>query len=145
MRSGSIVLSEHEGIIEMSKRISIFKQSYSKIPLLPPFTKKCVHAKSLQSCPTLRDSMDCSPPGSSVHGILQARILEWVAIPFSRGSSWPKDQKQVFCICRRILDRLSHQGNLMNQKVQQHSNCPSLSFLVKALLFPAEPWGSADE
>ena len=40
-----------------------------------------------QSCPTLCDPMDCSPPDSSVHGILQARILEWVAIPFSRGSS----------------------------------------------------------
>ena len=40
-----------------------------------------------QSCPTLCDLMDCSPPGSSAHGILQARILEWVAIPFSRGSS----------------------------------------------------------
>ena len=42
-----------------------------------------------QSCPTLWDSMDCNPPGSSVRGIVQARILEWVAIPFSRGSSWP--------------------------------------------------------
>ena len=41
--------------------------------------------------------MDCSPPGSSVHGILQARILEWVAIPFSRGSSRPRDQTQVSC------------------------------------------------
>ena len=40
-----------------------------------------------QSCPTLCDPIDCSPPGSSVHGILQARILEWVAISFSRGSS----------------------------------------------------------
>ena len=40
-----------------------------------------------QSCPTLCNSMDCSLPGSSVHGILQARILEWVAVPFSRGSS----------------------------------------------------------
>ena len=40
-----------------------------------------------QSCPTLWDPMDCSPPGFSVHGILQARILEWVVIPFSRGSS----------------------------------------------------------
>ena len=39
--------------------------------------------------------MDCSPPGSSVHGILQARILGWVVIPFSRGSSWPRDQAQV--------------------------------------------------
>jgi len=46
-------------------------------------------AKSLQSCPALCDSMDCSLPGSSVHGILQARILEWVAISFSRESSPP--------------------------------------------------------
>ena len=44
-----------------------------------------------QSCMTPCDLMDCSPPDSSVHGILQARILEWVAISFSRGSSWPED------------------------------------------------------
>ena len=48
-------------------------------------------AKSLQSYLTLCKPMDCSPPGSSVHGILQARILEWVAFPFSRGSSQPRD------------------------------------------------------
>ena len=42
--------------------------------------------------------MDCSPPGFSVHGILQARILEWVAMPSSRGSSWPRDQTHVSCI-----------------------------------------------
>ena len=41
---------------------------------------------------------DCSPPGSAVHGILQAGILEWVAIPFSRGSSWPRDQTRFFCV-----------------------------------------------
>ena len=51
-----------------------------------------------QSCPTLCNPTDCSPPGSSVHGILQARILEWVVRPFSRGSSQPMDQIQVFCI-----------------------------------------------
>ena len=44
-----------------------------------------------QLCLTLCDPLDCSPPGSSVHGILQARILEWVARPSSRGSSQPKD------------------------------------------------------
>ena len=44
-----------------------------------------------QSCPTLCEPMDCSPPGSSVHGIVQARILEWVAVSFSRGSSQPRD------------------------------------------------------
>ena len=44
----------------------------------------CVHVKSLQLCPTLWNPMDYTPPGSSVHGILQARILEWVAMPFSK-------------------------------------------------------------
>ena len=48
-----------------------------------------------QLCPTLFDPMDCISPGSSVHGVLQARILDWVAIPFSRGSSLPRDQTQV--------------------------------------------------
>ena len=48
-----------------------------------------------QPCLTLCDPLDCSPPGSSVHGILQARILGWVAIPVSRGTSWPKNQTQV--------------------------------------------------
>ena len=54
-----------------------------------------------QSCPTLCNPMDCSPPGSSVHGIFQARILEWVAISFSRRSSWPRDWTQVSRIVGR--------------------------------------------
>ena len=49
-------------------------------------------------CPTLCNPMDCSSPDSSVHGILQARILEWVTISFSRGSSWPRDQTHVSCV-----------------------------------------------
>ena len=49
-----------------------------------------------QLCPTLCDAMDCSPLGSSLHGILQARILAWLAIPFSRGSSQPRDWTQVW-------------------------------------------------
>ena len=56
-----------------------------------------------QSCLTLFDPMDCSPPGSSVHGILQARILECVAIPFFRGSSWPRDQTQISHISGRFF------------------------------------------
>ena len=51
----------------------------------------------------LCDPMDGNPPGSSIHGILQARILEWVAIPFSRGSSWPRDQTRVSCIAGRFF------------------------------------------
>ena len=54
-----------------------------------------------QSCSTLCNPMDCSLPGSSVRGILQARVLEWVAIPFSRGSSLPRDWTQVSCIAGR--------------------------------------------
>ena len=49
------------------------------------------------------DSVDYSMPGSSVHGIFQARILEWVAISFSRGSSWPRGQTYIFLIGRQIL------------------------------------------
>ena len=56
-----------------------------------------------QSCPTLCNSMDGSPPGSSDHGILQARIWEWVAIPFSGGSSWPRDRTQVCRTAGRFL------------------------------------------
>ena len=56
-----------------------------------------------ESCPTLCEPKDCSPPGSSVHGILQARILEWVAIPFSRGFSWPRAPNQVSCIAGRFF------------------------------------------
>ena len=47
--------------------------------------------------------MDCSPPNSSVHWILQARILEWLTIPFSRGSSWPRDRTQVSCTAGRFF------------------------------------------
>ena len=58
----------------------------------------CTRAKSLQSCPALCDPIDCSPPRSSVHGILQARILEWVAIPSSRESSPIKLVSCISCI-----------------------------------------------
>ena len=73
-----------------------------------PDTQTCVTccAQSLQSCLTLWDPMDYSPPGSSVHGILLAKILEWVALPSSRGSSWPRDRTQVpwvSCIADRFF------------------------------------------
>ena len=55
------------------------------------------------SCPTLCNPMDCSPPGSSLHGISQARILEWVAVSFSRGFSWPRGQTQVSCTVGRLF------------------------------------------
>ena len=57
----------------------------------------------IQSCPTVWDSMDCSPPGSFIHGLCQARGLEWGAISFSRGSSGPRDQTQVSCVVNRCF------------------------------------------
>ena len=66
----------------------------------------CMCAKLPQSCLTLCDPMDCNPPVSSDHGILQARILEWVAMPSSKGSSWPRDQtwvSYISCIGRWVL------------------------------------------
>ena len=66
-------------------------------PLAPPRAKvpKWRLEVKLKSCLTLRDPMDCSLPGSSLHGILQARVLEWVSISFSRGSSQPRDLTRV--------------------------------------------------
>ena len=62
-----------------------------------------LRAKSLQSCLTLCGHMNHSLPDSSVYGILQARILKWVFIPFSRGSSWPRDRSQVSCMAGRFF------------------------------------------
>ena len=70
--------------------------------------------KSLQPCLSLCNPKDCSPPGSSVHGILQAKILEWVAIPSSRGSSWPRDRTHfsyISCTGRQILYHQHHLGS----------------------------------
>ena len=53
-------------------------------------------------CPT-RDPLECSPPGNSVHGIFQVRILEWAAVPFSRGSSQPRDRTSILCIAGRFF------------------------------------------
>ena len=73
-----------------------------------------VCAKLLQLCPTLCNPMDCSLPGSSVHGILQARILEWVTMPSSRGSSLPSNGtgvSYVSCIVRQALNHWHHLGS----------------------------------
>ena len=74
----------------------------------------CVHAKSLQSCPTLCCPMDCGPPGTSVHGILQARILERIAMPSSSRASGPRGRtciSHVSCIGRRVLHHQRHLGS----------------------------------
>ena len=62
-----------------------------------------------QSCPTFCNPMDCSPPGFPVHEIFKARVLEWVVISFSRGSSQPRDWTWVSCMVGRCFFHLSHQ------------------------------------
>ena len=87
----------------------------------------CMCAKSLQSCLTLGDSMDCIPPGSSVHGILRARILERVAISSSRRSSRPRDRtlvSHVFCVGRWVLYHQHYLGS------------PIIFYTTSKLLFP---------
>ena len=79
----------------------------SVIPLLKILLHSVGHVcscvESLQSCPTLCNPMDCSPPGFSVHGILQARLLEWVAMPSSRESSPPRDRTRISRIASRFF------------------------------------------
>ena len=107
-----------------------------------------------QSCQTLGNPMDCSPPGSSVHGILQARILEWVAISVSRGSSHPRDQTQVSCITGRFFTRwVTRWEQKLCHKTERHARgfqkpttpCWNDSLLLISQLVPTlcSPAGSA--
>ena len=116
--------------------------SYYSLQDITWFIKKVLHHIKFiaQSRLSLCDPMDCSRPGSSAHGNLQARILEWVAISFSRGSSWPRDRTWVshfagrlFTIC--ILSLISvfslyYFKNSFSPPVSL--SCSSLSHLYKA-------------
>ena len=107
----------------------------------------CVHAQLIQLCPTLCNCMDCSPPGSSVHGISQARILKWVAMPSSRGPSQPRDRTHVscvFCIAGRfftteppgkpltdlspVLKKVLHIQEMLSQYLLSQQDLPSISW-----------------
>ena len=81
-----------------------------------------------QLCPTLCDSIDCSTPGSSVHGILQERILEWITISFSRGSSQLRDQTWDFCIAGGFF-------TICATREVPKSWCMLLISILNALLF----------
>ena len=88
-----------------------------------------------QSCPVFCGPMDCSPPGSSVHGMLQGRILEWAAIPFSRGSSQPRHQIHLSCIAGRFLTiwairEASNYPNSLLESPVHNSSSPLIFFLV---------------
>jgi len=108
------------------------------------YNDTCMRVCSVaQACPTLWDPMDYSLPGSSVHGILQVRILEWVAISLSRGSSQPRDQTCVSCTaggfftCRAIREALEFP--LQRDKalyVTRHLKCqPFQEFLLNHLKY----------
>ena len=122
-KSGYMYMSNWFTLLYSRNWQTVLNQLYSNEKFKNFFGKKnvkkerhlCSHAclctQSLQSCPTLFDPMDYNPPCSSVHGILQARILEWVAMPSSRGSSPPGDWTHVcLCLlhCRWILYPLSY-------------------------------------
>ena len=96
----------------------------------------CVWERVTQLCPTFCDPMNCSPPGSSVHGILEARILEWVAMPFSRGSSWPTGDPgltRVSCVAGRFFTvwalrealKWKQKGSITNIKLYPQSGWSS--------------------
>ena len=91
----SILPSSHNWILLPSEVSPAHLTSHHLRPAL------CVLVS--QFCLTLCDPLNCSPPGSSLHGILQARVLEWVAISFYRGSSWPRDWTQVSYIAGRFF------------------------------------------
>ena len=92
-----------------------------------------LYAKSLQSCPILCDPMNCSPPGSSVHGILQARIMEWIAISYSKGSSLPRDQTHlsyVFYIGRWVLNHKCHLGNFNYASIKINKQIKAINIFI---------------
>ena len=74
----------------------------------------------IQTCLSLCDPLDCNPPGSSVHGILQARVLEWVATPSSRGSSQLRDWTQVSCITGRFFTIWAYMGKESEKEYTYH-------------------------
>ena len=86
-----------------SKASILWCSAFFTVQLSHPYMtlKERKESEVTQSCPIICNPVDCSPPGSSVHGFLQARLLEWVAISFSRGSSRPRGQTQVSCIAGR--------------------------------------------
>ena len=110
LTSGHLHISISNDLLRLNTKstysTSFLQDTYLRLPFRPkcPCTMlPCYCYLVAQSCLTLQDPVDCSPPGSSVHGVSEARILEWVAIYFSRGSSRSRGQIHTFCTGRQIL------------------------------------------
>ena len=89
--------------IAWNETLNTFPQEIQGLLSANRITECPSESEVAQSCPTLCDPMDYSLPGSSVRGIFQARVLEWIAISFSRGSSQPRDWTQVSCIAGKCF------------------------------------------
>ena len=107
---GELKVTAHSFVL-LQLSSEIFVPPLEALWQLWPIEYACMHSQLLQLCPTLCDPMDCSPPGSSVHGILQARTLEWVAIHFSRRIFPIQGSNSCRLQFRRIFNWLSHQGS----------------------------------
>ena len=121
-----LITSEEWKLIQVQICLSVFK-----VYVKPFYFLKWWHwMEDAQSYLTLCDPMDCSLPDSSVYGIFQTRILEWVAMPFSRESFWPRDWTHVFCVScigRQILYHwATWETHLSHEWVEVTQSCPTL-------------------
>ena len=99
-------------MLKFSKDLDLCKRRFrNHLVMIKAESHEESESEFTQSCPTPCDPMECSPPWSYVHRVFQARVLEWVAISFSRKSSWPRDQTRVSCTLGRRFYHLSHQGS----------------------------------
>ena len=108
------------------------EKEYIREQNLLDIDKQWQQSQVAQSCPTLWDPVDCSPPGSSIHGIFQAKVLEWVAISFSRGSSRPRDQTQVSHIIGRCFNLWATREAPISKKMAESMRlkCDSVDHLA---------------
>ena len=126
--SGLLSYLHNGGLLKFSPSSLI---STLHLPLLPfPFMQREKESEVAQSCPTLWNPMDCSLPGSSLHGIFQARVLEGVAISFSRGSSQPRDQARVSRIAGRQFTLWATREVLTQREVSFYIKVSSVDLIL---------------
>jgi len=117
----------------LHQHISVAYSIHSLVPLL--LQNFHVHTKSLHSCLTLCDLMNHSPPGPSIHGILQTRILEWVAVPSSRVSSWSRVQTCIQAGSSPLAPRGKHFHSQIYAMGYTLDMFWDFFFLIKIILF----------